>query len=102
MHLAEPGSIRSAWVHDPDEARDVLREDIKVGDLLRTDIDPPDAPYDEDTTRYPERMVLVVSLETEELSGESGYVTVLDCGIRTSVCCVWLWPGDRSSDLYYR
>ena len=102
MHLAEPGSICSAWVHDPDEARDVLRADINVGDLLRTDIDPPNIRYTEiEEGVRDERLVLVVSLETAEGSGEAGYVTVLDCGIRTSISCVWLWPGDQSADLYF-
>ncbi len=81
----------------------MLKDDINVGDLLRTDIDPPNAPWNPEDIPVPERMVLVVSLETAEMSsGESGYVTVLDCGVMTSVCCVWLWPGDQSSDLYYR
>lgn len=80
----------------------MLKEDIRVGDLLRTDIDPPDAPWRDDDIEYPERLVLVLSLETGELSGDSGYVTVLDCGVRTSVSCVWLWPPEQSAERYYR
>lgn len=106
MHLAEPGSICSAWVHDLDEAGDVLKSDIRVGDLLRTDIDRPYAPGSPargtHDNGHPERMVLVLSLETLHNEDQSGYVVVLDSGVRTEISCVWLWPGDQSLDLYYR
>ena len=55
------------------------KEDIKVGDLLRTH----------------ERLVLVVSLKPLKSKVE-GYlgriVTVLDCGVLRSTSCVWLKP----------
>ena len=77
----------------------MLKSDIRVGDLLRTDIDPPDATHDHG---HPERLVLVVSLETVWNQDQSGYVAVLDSGVRTEISCVWLWPGEQSCDLYYR
>ena len=76
----------------------MLKADIKVGDLLRTDIERPG-----DMTCFDlERMVLVVSLETVWNTDQTGYVAVLDCGVRTEISCVWLWPGEQSCDLYYR
>ena len=75
----------------------MLKADIKVGDLLLTDIERPGA-----TTCFDlERMVLVVSLETSWNTDQSGYVVVLDSGVRTEISCVWLWPGEQSADLYY-
>ncbi len=76
----------------------MLKSDIRVGDLLRTDIDPPDARHDH---CHPERLVLVLSLETIWNTDQSGYVVVLDSGVRTEISCVWLWPGEQSLDMYY-
>ena len=70
----------------------MLKEDIQVGDLLRTDIERPGAMTCFDL----ERMVLVGSLETSWNTDQSGYVVVLDSGVRTEISCVWLWPGARS------
>ena len=64
-----------------------------MGDLLRTDIDLPSGGADHFNE---ERLVLVVSTDASEYTSSKGYVVVLDCGVLTSVGCVWLWPGARS------
>ena len=71
----------------------MLKEDIRVGDLLRTDIDLPSGGADHFNE---ERLVLVVSTDTSEWRTSKGYVVVLDSGVRTEISCVWLWPGARS------
>jgi len=73
----------------------MLKEDIQVGDLLQTDID---APNVTDGRRYRSRTVLVLSLDASEYTSSEGFLVVLDCGIRTSIGCVWLWPSDYSRD----
>ena len=77
----------------------MLKEDIRVGDMLQTDIDPPAATHDH---FHPLRPVLVLSLDASEYTRHEGYVVVLDCGIRTSVGCMWLDPssGNPGCDSY--
>lgn len=67
------------------------KEDIKVGDLLRTREPPPNSTpsaIGPGLGIYPERLVLVVSLDDNRLSR----LTVLDCGVRTSISSIWLKP----------
>lgn len=59
------------------------KEDIKLGDLLWAHNDPDGEGYGRG--RHPKRLVLVVSLDDNRL-------TVLDCGVRTSISSVWLKP----------
>ena len=73
----------------------MLKRDIAIGDMLQTDIDPPNATHDHG---HRSRPVLVLSLDASEYTSSEGYVVVLDCGIRTSVGCVWLWPSDGATD----
>jgi hypothetical protein len=73
----------------------MLKEDIRIGDMLQTDIDPPNAKHDH---FHPSRPVLVLSLDASEYTPSEGFVVVLDCGIRISIGCVWLWPSDYSRD----
>jgi hypothetical protein len=78
----------------------MLKDDINVGDLLRTDIDLPHTrhiPVRSDG-HNPERLVLVVSVDGLYSDPGNGYVGVLDCGIMTDISCVWLWPGDGCLD----
>jgi hypothetical protein len=61
------------------------KEDIKVGDLLRTHVG--------DLLRTHERLVLVMSLEPHPAAcNASVLVTVLDLGVRTIVPVDWLEP----------
>jgi hypothetical protein len=90
VHLAEPSPASGEET--------VLKADIQVGDLLRTDIERPGKMTCFDL----ERLVLVVSLETFHNVDQLGYVVVLDSGVRTEISCVWLWPGEQSGELYYR
>jgi len=65
------------------------KEDIKVGDLLRAHNDPPNGTqHAYNTGRHPERLVLVVSSDDNRLYR----LTVLDCGVRTSISSIWLKP----------
>ncbi len=73
----------------------MLIEDIHIGDMLQTDIDPPDAKHDH---FHPVRPVLVLSLDASEYGMEWGYVVVLDCGVVTPIGCGWLYPAIGSPD----
>jgi hypothetical protein len=77
----------------------MLKEDIRVGDMLHTDIDPPVATHDHG---HPLRPVLVLSLDASEYTSHEGYVVVLDCGVVASVGCMWLCPpsGNTGWDSY--
>jgi len=73
----------------------MLKEDIHIGDMLQTDIDAPDVT---DGRCHRTRTVLVLSLDASEYTLSEGFVVVLDCGIRTFIGCVWLWPSGYARD----
>ena len=65
----------------------MLKEDIQIGDLLQTDLDPHRA----SGLGPSARSVLVLSLDASEYTSHEGYVVVLDGGVAAVFGCMWLW-----------